>query len=583
MIEKGENVSEYEETEDLVVSKKAKKVRFSPEHEVIEFTRLRATCRGRRSSVLSRNSTLSVINVNGAELGGEKVGRVGRKGKGGAVKETAEEKVVGEPQVLSRRSSRRGNAVESSELEAGCSQVDAEGLGAKIESGEKFETVPENQDTVKVESRRSRWKSVFPSQEQKEITEGCGDTVDSRAKLETVTENLETMKVEPCRSRRMSVLLSQEQANNYENESKKQKNEKVSKSKVSVMGDDNAGDDSHIDQEDLRTLSNKGGMELTSAMKSGKQFQDTVVDILELPVACLPVDVEGGVGEVESGGKLETVPQNQETVKEVSRRNKGRVVLPSHGESRNNEVKSKKQPKDLAGKRKLRVSKEDTAVDVSSLNTLANNTRSTRKGSRNVKIAPAAVNDSDERKLSSILVESKFSEASQVVPECIASVSEVAESINLVDLSRNIVIERSKIEMTPPSVMNSSLEIHEEKSYIPQKSHTYCGKENYDMIAEKANLSLEADVQDLVEESTRIAHNGNIAAQVVSLTESSSFRDTADCDEVMETSNDFASAAFAKTSLSTDGTSTSADQTYFKSNIFFYLICKLRFCSYCYL
>ncbi|KAI3464683.1 hypothetical protein Pfo_021346 [Paulownia fortunei] len=73
-----ENVSETEST-NVVMNRKIKKVRFSPEHELIEFTRSRdLKRRSRRNTVSSRNSTWSVENVDSGEMNNENVGRQGR-------------------------------------------------------------------------------------------------------------------------------------------------------------------------------------------------------------------------------------------------------------------------------------------------------------------------------------------------------------------------------------------------------------------------------------------------------------------------------------------------------------------------
>ncbi|KAG8378091.1 hypothetical protein BUALT_Bualt08G0102000 [Buddleja alternifolia] len=69
-----ETASETEST-NVVVNREVKKVRFSPEHELIEFTRsVQIKRRSRRKSISSGNSTLSVENVDSGEMSNEIVG-----------------------------------------------------------------------------------------------------------------------------------------------------------------------------------------------------------------------------------------------------------------------------------------------------------------------------------------------------------------------------------------------------------------------------------------------------------------------------------------------------------------------------
>ncbi|KAL6524946.1 hypothetical protein OROMI_030539 [Orobanche minor] len=73
---KDENASETESTDVVIMNRKVKKVRFSPEHELIEFTRSREiTRRTRRNSVIVRDSSSSVENV---EMDSENMNKQGR-------------------------------------------------------------------------------------------------------------------------------------------------------------------------------------------------------------------------------------------------------------------------------------------------------------------------------------------------------------------------------------------------------------------------------------------------------------------------------------------------------------------------
>ncbi|KAL0438261.1 UNVERIFIED_CONTAM: hypothetical protein Slati_2309100 [Sesamum latifolium] len=74
--EHDENASETEPA-DVVMNRRVKKVRFSPDHEVIEFTREKKR-RSRRILVSSRNSSLAVENVDSGEVNNEGVGIPGR-------------------------------------------------------------------------------------------------------------------------------------------------------------------------------------------------------------------------------------------------------------------------------------------------------------------------------------------------------------------------------------------------------------------------------------------------------------------------------------------------------------------------
>lgn len=68
-----EHVSETEST-DVVVNKNVKKVRFSPEHELIEFSRSPELKRRSRSMAVSK----SVVNVSCRDMNQENLGRAGR-------------------------------------------------------------------------------------------------------------------------------------------------------------------------------------------------------------------------------------------------------------------------------------------------------------------------------------------------------------------------------------------------------------------------------------------------------------------------------------------------------------------------
>ncbi|KAK4429508.1 hypothetical protein Salat_1251400 [Sesamum alatum] len=75
--EQDENASETDGA-DVVTNRRVKKVRFSPDHELIEFTRSRQMKRSRRISVSSRNASSSVENVDSSGVNNEGVGRPGR-------------------------------------------------------------------------------------------------------------------------------------------------------------------------------------------------------------------------------------------------------------------------------------------------------------------------------------------------------------------------------------------------------------------------------------------------------------------------------------------------------------------------
>ncbi|KAL0351615.1 UNVERIFIED_CONTAM: hypothetical protein Scaly_1550200 [Sesamum calycinum] len=74
--EHDENAIEIEAA-DVVMSRRVKKVRFSPDHEIIEFTREKKR-RSRRTLVSSRNSSSAVENVDSGEVNNEGVGGPGR-------------------------------------------------------------------------------------------------------------------------------------------------------------------------------------------------------------------------------------------------------------------------------------------------------------------------------------------------------------------------------------------------------------------------------------------------------------------------------------------------------------------------
>ncbi|XP_011101250.1 uncharacterized protein LOC105179348 isoform X2 [Sesamum indicum] len=71
-----ENASETE-TADVVINRRVKKVRFSPDHEIIEFTREKKRT-SRRILVSSRNSSSAVENVDSGEVNNEGVCSSGR-------------------------------------------------------------------------------------------------------------------------------------------------------------------------------------------------------------------------------------------------------------------------------------------------------------------------------------------------------------------------------------------------------------------------------------------------------------------------------------------------------------------------
>ncbi|KAL6492963.1 hypothetical protein OROGR_032722 [Orobanche gracilis] len=76
---KDENASETESTDAVIMNRKVKKVRFSPEHELIEFTRSREIKRRtRRNSVTIRDSCSSFENVETDSENVKKKGRVTR-------------------------------------------------------------------------------------------------------------------------------------------------------------------------------------------------------------------------------------------------------------------------------------------------------------------------------------------------------------------------------------------------------------------------------------------------------------------------------------------------------------------------
>ncbi|KAL8524400.1 hypothetical protein ACS0TY_014111 [Phlomoides rotata] len=73
-----EHVSETESA-GVIVNNKVKKVRFSPEHELIEFSRSpELKGRSRRNMAVSKSSSSSLVNVSSGDMNKEKLGRAGR-------------------------------------------------------------------------------------------------------------------------------------------------------------------------------------------------------------------------------------------------------------------------------------------------------------------------------------------------------------------------------------------------------------------------------------------------------------------------------------------------------------------------
>ncbi|KAL8515043.1 hypothetical protein ACS0TY_013938 [Phlomoides rotata] len=73
-----EHVSETESA-GVIVNNKVKKVRFSPEHELIEFSRSpELKGRSRRNMAVSKSSSPSLVNVSSGDMNKEKLGRPGR-------------------------------------------------------------------------------------------------------------------------------------------------------------------------------------------------------------------------------------------------------------------------------------------------------------------------------------------------------------------------------------------------------------------------------------------------------------------------------------------------------------------------